>query len=457
MMDAMKIMNICRNRIRCIAVYTVLLSALSLAVAFYSYGAEILRLEQAVEIAVKNNPALRAADAEVEAARAGVLRSASGFLPKVTISKTYSRTDNPLMVFGTKLNQEVVSMSDFDPAGINNPEAISNYNTRLSVMQPVWNGGREYIGVRQAKIGREAALYSRERARQETVYNVIKAYYGLLLAKKNLNVAQKSLETSEENMKLAEARYRAGAVLQSDYLRAKVQYAEVKEMVTRSENGVKLAKAALNFAMGVAQSMDYDIEGSLSIQTIDRDLEELIKEALSKRPDIVALELNRKNAEANVSQAKTDYLPSLNVMAQIDFNSKTPGGDDAKSWAVMAVLSWNIFDGLTTMSKVQEAAASAQKIKALEGQMRSAAELQVRRAYYDFISSIDRIAATATSVKEAEEGFRIVQKRYQAGMTNFVDVLGAENALIRAKTNALQALYDNNIAHAELKLAVGTL
>jgi outer membrane protein TolC len=60
-------------------------------------------------------------------------------------------------------------------------------------------------------------------------------------------------------------------------------------------------------------------------------------------------------------------------------------------------------------------------------------------------------------VQEAEEGLRIVQKRYETGMTTFVDVLGAENALIRARTNSLQALYDNNIARAELKLAVGTL
>jgi outer membrane protein TolC len=93
----------------------------------------------------------------------------------------------------------------------------------------------------------------------------------------------------------------------------------------------------------------------------------------------------------------------------------------------------------------------------LEEQTRSAVQLQVRQAYYNMTSSLDRIAATASSVQEAEEGLRIVQKRYETGMTTFVDVLGAESALIRARTNSLQALFDNNIARAELKLAVGTL
>jgi outer membrane protein TolC len=89
--------------------------------------------------------------------------------------------------------------------------------------------------------------------------------------------------------------------------------------------------------------------------------------------------------------------------------------------------------------------------------MKAAVQHQVKQAYYNFQASRDRIAASASSVQEAEEGLRIVQKRYEGGMTTFVDVLGAESALIRARTNALQALYDNNIAEADLKLAAGTL
>ncbi len=123
----------------------------------------------------------------------------------------------------------------------------------------------------------------------------------------------------------------------------------------------------------------------------------------------------------------------------------------------MAVLQWNLFDGLVTRSKVKEALATSSRMKSLEEQTRSAVRLQVRQAYYNLTASLDRIAASASSVQEAEEGLRIVQKRYETGMTTFVDVLGAENSLIRARTNSLQAVYDNNLALAELKLAMGTL
>jgi outer membrane protein len=440
-----------------VATYVVLTALLTLLVASYSYAAEVLTLDQAIDMALRNNPGLKAADAQVEAADAGVLRSASGFLPKVTASETWSRTDSPLMALGTKLNQEIVTPADFDPQVLNHPDPVSNYNTRLAVVQPVWNGGKEYVGRKQATLAKEASVQDRERARQETVFNVIKAYYGVLLATEYYKVAVQSLDTSAATVKLAEARFKAGAVLQSDLLRATVQHADVQEMATRSRNSVKLALAALNFAMGVPQGTEHEVSGSLSTQNVSDEMNAMLNEAASKRPDLLSMELNRRNAEKSVTMARSDYLPSLNVMGQLDWNSDKLAGDEAKSWAVMAVLQWNLFDGLVTRSKVKEALATNSRMRSLEEQTRSAVQLQVRQAYYNLTASLDRIAATSSSVQEAEEGLRIVQKRYEVGMTTFVDVLGAENSLIRARTNVLQALYDNNIAQAELKLAVGTL
>jgi outer membrane protein TolC len=452
----MNMKTLLRKTVR-VVTCTMLFLLLMTAVAVYSYAAETLTLEQAIQTALKSNPGLKATDAQIEAADAGVLRSASGFLPKVTVSETWSRSDNPLMVLGTKLNREMVAPVDFNPAVMNDPVPISNYNTRLSVMQPVFNGGREYLDRTQAALARDASVQDRERMRQETVYNVVKAYYGLLLAKEYHKVALQSHETSQANVKLAEARFKAGAVLQSDLLRARVQLAEVQEMLTRSENGIKLAAANLAFSLGVPQGTEYEIEGTLIAQPMPMDVDAAVEEAAAKRPDLISMGLNRQNAEKSVSQARTEYLPNLNLMGQMDWNSDQFARGSAKSWAVMAVLQWNLFDGLVTRAKVKEAIATSSRMRSLEEQARSAVQLQVRQAFYNLTASTDRIAATSSSIQEAEEGLRIVQKRYETGMTTFVDVLGAESSLIRARTNALQALYDNNISLAELKLAKGTL
>ena len=434
-----------------------LMALLLLAVTVTVYAAEELTLEQAIEAALTNNPGLKAANSQVDASQAGAVKSRSGFLPKVTITEIWSRSDNPLMALGTKLNQEIVGPADFNPAVMNSPDPASNYNTRLSMMQPVFNGGKEYLGRKQARLANEAAVQDLLRTKQETVFSVIKAYYGVLLAKEYRKVAVQSLETSAANVKLAEARFKAGAVLQSDLLRARVQESEVKEMATRAENGVLLALANLNFAMGVEQEREYGVSGTLAEKGRRPELTAALGSALGNRPDLASLDLNRRNAEASVSQARTDFAPSLNLIGQMDWNSNQIVGDDAKSWAIMAVLQWNLFDGMVTTANVRQASATASRMRSLEEQMKAGVQLQVKQAYYNHQASLDRISATSSSVQEAEEGLRIVQKRYEAGMTTLVDVLGAESALIRTRTNALQALYDNNVADAELKLAMGTL
>ena len=92
-----------KRKITIFVIYLELILILTLAVAVYSYAVESLTLEDAVETALRNNPGLKTSSDLVEAADVSVLRSASGFLPKVTLSETWSKTDNPLIVLGTKL------------------------------------------------------------------------------------------------------------------------------------------------------------------------------------------------------------------------------------------------------------------------------------------------------------------------------------------------------------------
>src|SRR3990172_5390774 len=159
-------------------------------------------------------------------------------------------------------------------------------------------------------------------------------------------------------------------------------------MASRTENGIRLATASLNFAMGVPQSTEYVVDDSLSVREARTDMNLLIEEASTRRPDLMSTELNRRNAETGVGQARADYLPSLNLAGQVDWNSTNVAEAEAKSWAVMAVLQWNLFDGLVTQSKVREAVASAQKMKALEEQTRSSVQLQVRQAFYNLSEAI---------------------------------------------------------------------
>jgi hypothetical protein len=131
-----------KRKITIFIIYLALILILTLAVAVYSYAAESLTLEDAVETALRNNPGLKTSDDLVEAADVSVLRSASGFLPKVTLSETWSKTDNPLIVLGTKPNQEIVtpvtgccSRKEYHKVALQSIETSATNDKNLSVIK----------------------------------------------------------------------------------------------------------------------------------------------------------------------------------------------------------------------------------------------------------------------------------------------------------------------------------
>ena len=107
-------MRLADDIVKTILLYSGLFLLLLLAVALTVYAEEAITLEQALKTALKNNPGLKADDSQMETAQAGIIRSRSGFLPKVNLYESWSGTDNPLMVFSAKLNQEIVTQADFN-------------------------------------------------------------------------------------------------------------------------------------------------------------------------------------------------------------------------------------------------------------------------------------------------------------------------------------------------------
>ena len=115
-----------------------------------------LTISDAIQLADKQNPRIKAAFSQVTAADHRITQAESGFLPQVFFTETYNHTNNPMWAFGNRLNQEIITQSDFDPARLNHPDPISNFNSALSMEWSVYQGGQTRIGVNQAKLDREA-------------------------------------------------------------------------------------------------------------------------------------------------------------------------------------------------------------------------------------------------------------------------------------------------------------
>jgi len=435
----------------------IFLALTALPLAAYCGEAEPLGLNECVRAALEKNHTLLSESEKHEAAKAGLGLAKSSFLPKVDVSETYMRSDNPVMVFGSKLDQGRFSMSDLTIQSLNHPSAIDNFNFRVQLTQPVYNGGKEFAGLKRADANLSASEKRLARAREETVFQAVQGYYAVELSSEYISVALKSIETTEGHLKAVQSMYDQGTVVGSEPLLARVRLAEAKEMLIKAKNREATARAALNMLMARPQDTDFVPTDGLAFVEFDGSLPGLIEEAEKARPDLSAMASDLEAIKQGVRLARTDYLPNINVVGRYDIDTHGMFGSGDDSYTVMGVLSWNIFDGFSTTNGVHEAGANYNSAMHMMDRMKAGVEFEVRRAYYGLVEARERFKAASGAVEEGEEGLRIIGRRFEAGMTRTIDVLDAEAALTRARTDRVQALYDYNVAVAALKLAVGRM
>ncbi|MBI4842557.1 MAG: TolC family protein [candidate division NC10 bacterium] len=417
-----------------------------------------LALAAAVKLALQRHPALRAAGYQAAAAAAGVDQARASFLPRVDFSEGITRSDNPVYAFGALLNQGRFTQADFAVERLNHPDPLTNWRTNIAGSLPLFVGGRTVLGYQQAEIGREVAERGRARVEHEVIFGVTRAYYGVLLAQEAKATVDAAVRTAEANLASAESRYEAGMVVASDALAARVRLARLKEEAIAAANQLRLAHAGLNDAMGVALDQPYRIAGRLDLPPLRHErLEGLEALAHEKRPEYRQAALEEQRLEKEVLRAKGAFLPTMHLLGNYEINNHRFSADGQDSWSVGVVLNWNLFSGGADRARIVEAQASQRRASALRERLASAIALEVRDAFLALQTARERVTVAKDAVAHAEESLRIVQDRYDAGLTTIVELLDTETALTAARTNLTRTLYEATVGEARLELSLGTL
>jgi outer membrane protein TolC len=418
---------------------------------------QALSLRDAVAVGLQKNPRILAVKAQVEASDARVGQARSGLFPQVEVSESYSRTNNPMWAFGTKLNQERITSEDFDPQNLNHPKPIDNFSTVLSATLPIYDRGQTWHGLAQARLGHEAMTLLEARVGQEVNMEIVEAYMGAILARENLLVVEQTLETSRSHYASISSRYKTGLVVKSDLLRAEVRIAELEQERLNAESQFHILEARLNAAMGEAPGNRYALSTCLVCQEdLSESLDAYIQKALENRKDLENLRLQEQIAGKEVQKAKSAHLPGVYLSGNYEMDTEE-FDDTANNYTIGASLRLNVFSGFGYQSRVHEAAANQRQAQAIIQQMELGIQVETRQAYFQAKSARDRIGVAKASVTQAEEGLRIVRNRYENGMLTIVNLLDAEVALQLARMHQIKALHDFRVSMARLHLAAGVL
>ncbi len=416
-----------------------------------------LSLSAAFDTALSHNPAMNQAFASRKKADSQVRQSISAFLPKLDLQAGYARSNNPVMVFGNKLNQADFTRQDFQVDKLNNPDYRDNWQAMFMLTQPIFNQGREYVGYKTSRLAQDISKLGLYSTGQYVLYMVERAYCQALLAQEKVHVLEAALKTASAHRDLSQRRYLAGLVLKSDVLSAEVQKTNTERQLFQAQNDLRVAIAALNRAMGVSQDKEWQLQELENEKQDSGSLDSWLGKARKCRPEVLMARDELKIAEYNHRQAQFRFLPSFNLHGIYQQDRKTFADFGGDSWAFMATMSVNLFNGLGDFAQLSAARAETEKKAARLKDVESSIELEVRKAFYGFQTARKQLEVSLKAVRQAVESQRILKNRYENGLALMVELLAADTSVRETRLGAAKARFDARLAWSELRWKTGVL
>jgi outer membrane protein TolC len=273
------------------------------------------------------------------------------FLPSITASHTGISTTNPLMAFGSKLNQAILTPADFNPALLNNPVRTQNFATTIEVLQPIINVDGLY-GRQAAKAKTNAFLLQTQRTQEYVEFEVNKAFMQLQMAYQAVNVMQKALEVAQANGVLINNYFNQGLVQKTDVLMVDVRINELKNQLQMAKSNVQNASDYLAFLLNEdTKNKVYKPNQSLAVESLASASNVSLSD---NRKDIQAMNLSVQAYKKMWQSAQMNFLPRLNAFGSYQMYDAQIFQTSAKGYLVGAQLSWNVFDGYKSIGKIKK-------------------------------------------------------------------------------------------------------
>lgn len=431
-----------------------------LAVAVDVSQAAPLGLDEAVRRALDQSPVIAAARKGLKAAEAQEEKSLSALMPRLDFEEAYLRSDQPVAVFGSKLNQRKFTMEDFAIDRLNDPDTTDNWRTKFTVTQPLFMGGKLHQNRTMKRFERKASEWEVEGTRAEVGFRTIEAYWGLSLSRESEAVAEMALKTSEESLRQIELLFDEGTVVRSDLLSAKVQRAGFQNQLVKARGRTRLAERAIEVLIGESDDGGWEVAALCPPgpeEIPETDTEQLLLTAKKNRPEFVALKVLSNSARAGVKAAKGNFLPTFGLEASYEWNAPDFSSGQEGSYLLGLGVQWNLFRGFEDRARLKEAKIGQEKIRQELRGLEDRIILEIEDAVVAVTTGRESLLVTGERVNQAEESLRIIRKRYGEGLTNVVELEKAELTVSTSRLEWLKAIHDLRIALARLRLVTGEL
>jgi outer membrane protein TolC len=417
---------------------------------------EPLTLEAAVQAALHGNASLRAARATHDEASAETRAARSDFFPRVTLTESWQRGDQPVFVFSSLLSARRFAAGNFAIDALNHPDPVGFFRAAVGLEQLVFDGGQRAAAGDAAALRRDIAGLSADEAAAGLALATTQMFGRVIAAQAARHAAAAGVDAAREDLSRAEHRRDMGMLSDADVLGLAAHLADLQQRAIAAESDAAIARAALNRQMGAPIEREYDyVEPAVAAGPAHQPpLPTLFAEADVARPEIRRADAARRLADTGRRQARSTRLPQLAVQAGVDV-SGTRVNDRASSWIAGGELRWALSVGGAERAREQAASAAAARAAAEADDVRSAVHVEVVSALRSLQSAAARASVGRAAADQARESQRIVRERFDAGLAGVNDVLRASAAVLDADVQRASAVVDAITGEAMLRRALG--
>ena len=414
----------------------------------------VLKLQEAIELGLKNSNQLKYNTAKIEEATAALREALDRKLPEANISGSYLRLNHPYINLQPK--------SDSNPGGGAAGNAAPNPSQAAyglaNVSLPLYSGLRIKYGIESAKYLADATRLDAEHDKEGIILNTINAFNNLYKSKAAVSLVNESLQTAQQRVKDFSNLEKNGLLARNDLLKAQLQASNTELSLLDAENNWKLANISMNLLLGLPDSTELvpdstDLPTAASLKTY----EEYVQAGLLSRNDLAALDLRKKAAATGVKATAGEKYPSLALTGGYAALTVPNLATVANAVNVGVGVQYSLSSLWKNNAKVQQAKSREKELEVNKEQLSDAIRLQIAQAYQAYLVSVKKIDVYQAAVAQATENYRILKNKYENSLATATDLLDADVAQLQAKLNYAFGKSDAMVAYQNLLHASGLL
>ncbi len=412
-------------------------------------------LQQAIDMALANNPEMHIMQARIAQADAQLGEALSSFYPQIKTSLSYQYSNNPAQAFAMIIAQRRLDMNS---GNFNYPGFVDNYRPQVSASYSLFRGGQDYYNSQAAELNKASSELDTAAARNRLMNHVTSTYYSELAAQDAERVSQRSIEAVQSELQQSQAGFDAGSTLKSDLLSLQVQLAEAQDAKVHAHNAVELAHSMLKTLLGLDSQQVFSIQAGDNpvLPKPPATFASLLDQALAQHPELQAAEQRVAIAEQHLSAAQAAHLPRADAMISYGSDSRNLAYSSSRdNMTAGVVVEMDLFSGFATQEKIHKAEHELTAAREQLRQSRLNIENQLKSAQLRLQETLNRYQISVTACQAAEEALRLVSLQRQAGTVTVTRYLEAQVALDKALNRQINARFEALRAEGDLKQAMG--